>query len=168
MFTEPLLRDATKILSTCQQKGLKLATAESCTGGLISALFTEIPGSSDVFDRGFICYSNASKTDLLGVDKKTIAEFGAVSSEVAAAMAQGAFTRAGVDIALSVTGIAGPGGGTPEKPVGLVYIAIAAHDSIIVENNHFTGSRADIRLQSAAKVFAMLEDRLSRTFAFVA
>jgi len=168
MFSEKLLRAAAELLHNCKRKGLKLATAESCTGGLVSALLTEIPGSSTVFERGFITYSDASKTELLGVDSALIAEHGAVSEAVAANMAQNAMQRARTEIAVAVTGIAGPDGGTKEKPVGLVYIAVAAHDTIIVESNHFTGSRTDIRLQSVAKALDMLSDKISRSFIYVA
>src|SRR5581483_8618600 len=131
MFAETLLREAAELLSECKRKGLKIATAESCTGGLISALLTEIAGASAVFERGFITYSNQSKIDQLGVEKETIAEHGAVSEAVAAAMAQAAMQRARVDLSVAVTGIAGPDGGTKDKPVGLVHIAVAAHDTII-------------------------------------
>lgn len=168
MFTEKLLHDAHKLLDNFKRKGLTLATAESCTGGLISALLTAIPGSSAVFDRGFITYSYQSKTDLLGVETALITEQGAVSEAVAAAMAQGAMQRAKTDVALAVTGIAGPDGGTADKPVGLVYIAVAAHDTIIVESNHFNGSRGEIRLQSVAKALEMLDDKISRSFSYVA
>ena len=164
MFTDELRRKQPKLLDICREKGLKLATAESCTGGLIAALLTEIPGSSDVFDRGFVTYSNASKVELLDVDAELIEEDGAVSEQVAEAMAQGALTRAKADIAVAVTGIAGPDGGTPQKPVGLVYIAVATRENIIVEKNNFTGNRTEIRLQSVAKALDMLADVISRSF----
>lgn len=124
MFPVDLLDSAAALLQTLRAKGLKLATAESCTGGLISGVLTEIPGSSDVLERGFVTYSNDSKTELLGVPAPVIGRHGAVSAAVALAMAEGALNRAHVDAAVAVTGIAGPDGGTPQKPVGLVYIAV--------------------------------------------
>lgn len=126
MFAQPLLRLAEVILADARAQKLKIATAESCTGGLIGALLTEIPGSSDVFERGFITYSNLAKRDLLGVPGDLLADYGAVSEPVARAMAEGARERFGADLALATTGISGPDGGTPEKPVGLVWIAYAS------------------------------------------
>ncbi len=122
MFDAPLLHDAAELLELCRRADIKLATAESCTGGLIIGCLTEIAGSSDVVDRGFVTYSNEAKTELLGVPAALIAEMGAVSAEVAEAMAEGALAQSRADVAVSVTGIAGPGGGTAEKPVGLVYL----------------------------------------------
>ena len=112
------------------QSGLKLATAESCTGGLIAAILTEVPGSSDVFERGFVTYSNEAKTELLGVPAELIEKHGAVSEEVARAMASGALGHSRADIAVAVTGVAGPGGGTTAKPVGLVHLAAARRGSV--------------------------------------
>jgi nicotinamide-nucleotide amidase len=112
-------------LSRCRAEGVKLVTAESCTGGLAAAWLTSSAGSSDVFERGFVTYSNEAKTELLGVPAELIAEHGAVSEETACAMAEGALARSRADIALSVTGIAGPGGGSDLKPVGLVHFAAA-------------------------------------------
>ena len=125
MFTAPLLNDATALLDELRKRGLKLATAESCTGGLIAALFTEIAGSSDVIERGFITYSNAAKTELIGVPDTLIVQHGAVSEAVARAMAQGALAYSHADVSVAVTGVAGPGGGSAAKPVGLVHIAAA-------------------------------------------
>ncbi|MBI3709291.1 MAG: CinA family protein [Proteobacteria bacterium] len=116
---------AAALLDTCRHARLKLATAESCTGGLIAATLTEIAGSSDVLERGFVTYSNAAKTELLGIPARLIARHGAVSEAVARAMAEGALDRAPVDLAIAVTGIAGPGGATSRKPVGLVHLACA-------------------------------------------
>src|SRR5262249_45856777 len=126
-----------------RQRGWMIATAESCTGGLIAATLTEIAGSSDVVDRGFVTYSNEAKSDLLGVPATLIAEHGAVSAEVASAMAAGALNRSRAAIAVAVTGIAGPGGGSPEKPVGLVYIGLARRDQPepSVERHVFDGRR---------------------------
>lgn len=114
------------ILAAARAQGKRMATAESCTGGMIAVALTDIAGSSDVFECGFVTYSNASKTALLGVDKAILKAFGAVSAETAQAMAEGALARSGAQVALSVTGIAGPGGGSAEKPVGLVWFGLAA------------------------------------------
>ncbi len=116
---------AAALVEHCAQLNWRIAAAESCTGGLIAAAITSIPGSSAVFDRGFVTYSNAAKTDLLGVGADLIARCGAVSREVAAAMAAGAIARSAADISVSATGIAGPDGGTAGKPVGLVHMAVA-------------------------------------------
>jgi nicotinamide-nucleotide amidase len=116
---------AQKAFDLLQRSSLKLATAESCTGGMIAAAMTDIPGSSDVFDRGFVTYSNASKTDMLGVPAAMIESYGAVSAEVAIAMAEGALRFSAADVSVAVTGIAGPGGGSDSKPVGLVHFACA-------------------------------------------
>src|SRR5438067_3060108 len=119
MTTPLLLADAEALLALCRAHGATVATAESCTGGLIAATLTAIAGSSDVFDRGFVTYSNAAKTEMLGVPPELIASVGAVSEAVAARMAEGALARSAADIAVSVTGVAGPAGGSAEKPVGL-------------------------------------------------
>jgi nicotinamide-nucleotide amidase len=125
MFSADLLTRAELLLADARAKKLKIATAESCTGGLISALLTEIAGSSDVFERGFVTYSNQAKEELLGVPEDLLIQHGAVSEAVARAMAQGALIHSHADLAVAVTGIAGPGGGSTEKPVGLVHIATA-------------------------------------------
>ncbi len=117
---------AKTVLDTLEAQGKMLATAESCTGGLICATLTDIPGSSSVVDRGFVTYSNEAKSDLLGVSSDLIRTVGAVSKEVAIAMAEGALARSNADVSVSVTGIAGPGGGSADKPVGTVHIAVAA------------------------------------------
>ncbi len=122
MFDDAIKDRAVAVLDRYRSEGLKLATAESCTGGLIAASLTEIAGSSDVVERGFVTYSDEAKTELLGVPAALIADRGAVSAEVAEAMAEGALAQSHADAAVSVTGIAGPGGGTAEKPVGLVYL----------------------------------------------
>ncbi|HEY1877874.1 MAG TPA: CinA family protein, partial [Rhizomicrobium sp.] len=120
MFSATLLSDAEKLLADARARGLRIATAESCTGGLVAGLLTEIAGSSDVAERGFVTYSNEAKTEMLGVDSELIRQHGAVSPEVARAMALGALKHAHAEIAVAVTGIAGPAGGTRQKPVGLV------------------------------------------------
>ena len=124
MFPEDVLEQARDVLARFDAAGYKLATAESCTGGLIAGALTEIPGSSSVVERGFVTYSNEAKTELLSVPAELIARVGAVSAEVAEAMAAGAIAHSRADVAISVTGIAGPGGETPGKPVGLVYFGI--------------------------------------------
>jgi len=125
MFPQSTLNFAQTLLEHARAQGFRIATAESCTGGLIAGALTAVPGSSDVVERGFIVYSNQAKTDLLGVPQPLIEEHGAVSEEVSRAMAEGALTRSGVELAVSCTGVAGPGGGSADKPVGLVHIAAA-------------------------------------------
>lgn len=119
---------ARTVLAEARKNGLTIATAESCTGGMVAAALTDIAGSSDVFDRGFVTYSNAAKTAMIGVPAALIAENGAVSAEVAAAMAEGALRASGAGLAVAITGVAGPGGGSAAKPVGLVHFAAAARD----------------------------------------
>ena len=126
MPQDDLTERARALLDLCHRKGLKLAVAESCTGGLLAATLTEIPGSSDVFERGFVTYSNEAKEAMLGVAPLTLAMHGAVSRETAEAMASGALAHAPVHLAVSITGIAGPGGAVPGKPVGLVHFAAAS------------------------------------------
>lgn len=125
MFSEDLLTQAETVLARCREMGITLATAESCTGGLIAGCLTEIVGSSDVVDRGYVTYSNQAKMDLLRVPDDMLRENGAVSEQVARAMAEGALEQSKADLTVAVTGVAGPGGGSDEKPVGLVHIACA-------------------------------------------
>jgi nicotinamide-nucleotide amidase len=157
MFSPDLLALAEELLARARAKGLKIATAESCTGGLIAGLLTEIPGSSDVVERGFVTYSDQSKHELLGVSDELIAQHGAVSVQVAHAMALGALRHARADLAVAVTGIAGPGGGSKDKPVGLVYLAAARDDHIIARTCRFgdIGRRA-VRLKSVETAVEML------------
>ena len=130
-MTDPeIAASAEKVVALARTRHLKIATAESCTGGLVIAALTDIPGSSEVVERGFVTYSNAAKRSVLGVPAATLESYGAVSSQTAAAMVTGALTQAPVDLAVAVTGIAGPGGGTPAKPVGLVHIAAAGATAI--------------------------------------
>lgn len=150
--------DVPALLDLYRRRGWMIATAESCTGGLIAATLTEIAGSSDVVDRGFVTYSNEAKTDLLGVPADLIAAHGAVSSEVARAMALGALARSRATVSIAVTGIAGPGGGSAEKPVGLVYIGRAQKDQVepLVERHVFDGRRHEIRLQTVVRAIDLL------------
>ena len=154
MFDPETLALAEEVLVLCRARNWHLATAESLTGGLVAAALTAIAGSSDVVERAFVTYSNEAKMELLGVSADTIAAHGAVSAQTAAAMARGAVARAPIDLAVSITGIAGPGGGTPQKPVGLVYLGVAKKDGTArVERRIFPGNRAEIR--SAALVLAL-------------
>jgi PncC family amidohydrolase len=130
-----------KVSDELKKQHLKLATAESCTGGLLAHLLTNISGSSEYFDRGVISYSNRSKVELLGVPEKILTKYGAVSAQTAHAMAEGVRSHADVDIGVSTTGIAGPTGGTKDKPVGLVYIGIARCDDVVVKQFLFSGDR---------------------------
>ena len=150
MFPSDLLNAASALLVQLRERHLKLATAESCTGGLIAGLFTEIAGSSDVVERGFVTYSNEAKSQMIGVPAELIAEHGAVSELVARAMAQGALAHSLADIAVGVTGVAGPGGGTAAKPVGLVHIAAARKGGDIMHRECRFGDigRGSIRLAS--------------------
>ncbi|MGE0259609.1 MAG: CinA family protein [Alphaproteobacteria bacterium] len=157
MFDPDTLNLAEAALAVCRSRGWRVATAESCTGGLVAAALTAIADSSDVVERGFVTYSNNAKIELLGVPFETIAGHGAVSGETAAAMARGAVSRAGVDLAVSVTGVAGPGGGTPQKPVGLVYLGVARKDGATrVERRAFAGDRSDIRRAALTAALEML------------
>src|SRR5262249_25731989 len=132
MVDEELLAEARALLDLCRAREPTIATAESCTGGLVAATLTEVPGSSDVLERGFVTYSNAAKTEMLGVPADVIAHFGAVSRETAEAMANGALAHSLADLAVSITGIAGPGGGSPGKPIGLVHFAAAGRGGLVV------------------------------------
>jgi len=146
VFDSETLTLAQSVLDACRARGWRLATAESCTGGLVAGALTATAGSSDVVERGFVTYSNEAKSELLGVPPETIAAHGAVSAETTAAMAKGAIARAPVDLAVSVTGIAGPGGATATKPVGLVLIGLARRDgSCRTESRIFSGDRSAIR-----------------------
>ena len=134
---------------------MTIATAESCTGGLLASRLTDVPGSSDYVDRGVVCYSNRAKTDLAGVAEALIAEHGAVSEPVALAMAEGIRSRAGTNVGVGITGIAGPGGGTPEKPVGTVAIAVAVDEETRVRTFQFLGSREMVKFQAAQSALNM-------------
>jgi nicotinamide-nucleotide amidase len=134
---------------------MTIAVAESCTGGLLASRLTDVPGSSDYVDRGVVCYSNRSKTELAGVPDVLIREHGAVSEPVAQAMAEGIRSRAGTNVGIGITGIAGPGGGTPEKPVGTVAVAVAVDDEIRVRTFQFLGSREMVKFQAAQSALNM-------------
>lgn len=150
-------------MSDAQAKNLKVATAESCTGGLIAACLTDIAGSSAVVDAGFVTYSNEAKRQLLGVPGDMIADFGAVSEPVARAMAEGAISHSRADISVSVTGVAGPGGGTPMKPVGLVHFASARRNGRIVHDSHRFGDigRTEVRMKAMEVALKMLLERIA-------
>ena len=138
-----------------RERGLTIAVAESCTGGLLASRLTDVPGSSEYVERGVVCYSNRSKTELLGVAEELIGEHGAVSEPVARAMAEGVRARARTDIGIGVTGIAGPGGGTPEKPVGTVAIAVVVADEARVRTFQFIGGREMVKFQAAQSALNM-------------
>lgn len=158
MFSADLLARAEKLLAEARAKKLKIATAESCTGGLIAGLLTEIAGSSDVFERGFVTYSNQAKQEMLGVPQALLVQHGAVSEEVAHAMAQGALAHSSADLAVAVTGIAGPGGGSLQKPVGLVHIAAARKGGTILHRKCRFGDigRHAIRIATVDTALEML------------
>jgi nicotinamide-nucleotide amidase len=150
MFPLPLLQASEELLANLRAAGLKLVTAESCTGGLLAGVLTEMAGSSDVFERGFVTYANTAKREVLGVPAAMLAEHGAVSEPVARAMAEGALVHSHADIAVSVTGITGPGGGSAAKPVGLVHIAAARRGGVVLHRECRFGDigRSPVRLAS--------------------
>jgi nicotinamide-nucleotide amidase len=158
MFDSDLLSLATNVLDKARKEHLRIATAESCTGGLVASLLTEIAGASDVFERGFVVYSNATKSELLGVPDALIRHDGAVSESVARAMAEGAIKRSTAQVAVAVTGIAGPGGGTAEKPVGLVHTAAARNGHATLHERHLFGDigRNAIRMASVEASLRLL------------
>jgi nicotinamide-nucleotide amidase len=160
MTDRELIALAQTLLDLCRSKKLTIAVAESCTGGLLAATLTEIPGSSDVLDCGFVTYSNAAKQAMLGVAPATLKLFGAVSRETAEAMAAGALALAPVDLVASITGIAGPGGGSPDKPVGLVHLAAATRDGRLIHHARRFGDigRAQVRRASVVQALAMLRE----------
>ena len=163
MFDTQLLTDAAELLELCRRAKLKIATAESCTGGLIAGCLTEIAGSSDVVERGFVTYSNEAKNEMLGVPNMLINLNGAVSEKVAIAMAEGALAHSLADISIAVTGVAGPGGGSKDKPVGLVHLACAGRGRRTVSNRQvFPGDRADIRDATVQTAFTMLRRAATR------
>ena len=157
MLDDAILLQAAGLLARYRALGWRIATAESCTGGLIAAALTHVPGSSDVVDRGFVTYSNEAKAAMLGVDPALIAAYGAVSGPVAAAMAEGAVFRSAADCAVSVTGVAGPGGGSAEKPVGLVWFGCARRgEPARTESRMVPGDRAAVRAGTVAWALSLL------------
>ena len=163
MFSDPLLDQAARLLQMYRAAGLKIATAESCTGGLVAALLTAIPGSSDVVERGFVTYSNEAKAEMLGVPADLIRDKGAVSAEVARAMAEGAVARSLAQAAVSITGVAGPGGGSDEKPVGLVHFGCCIEGGATLHQEMRFGplTRDEIRMKSVETAVALLRRALA-------
>jgi nicotinamide-nucleotide amidase len=161
MTLDALTAKAEVLLQLCREKDIRIVTAESCTGGLIAACLTAVPGSSDVLDRGFVTYSNEAKVEMIGVPAALIAAHGAVSAEVAEAMARGALERSKADAAVALTGVAGPGGGTAEKPVGLVHIgAVRRGGAARLRREIFGGDRTAVRARSVAIALELLGELL--------
>ncbi len=164
IFSRDLIIPAKDVLDICREHGWKLATAESCTGGLIAAVLTDVAGSSSVVDRAFVTYSNEAKAEMIGVDLSLIESDGAVSERVARAMAEGALKNSNADIAVSCTGVAGPGGGTKTKPVGLVHVAAARADTATYHERCLfddLGRRA-IREATVKVIFEIIKSRTSK------
>jgi nicotinamide-nucleotide amidase len=159
MLPDAVMARAPGLLASLRARGWRVATAESCTGGLIAACLTSVAGSSDVVERGFVTYSNAAKTEMLGVPAALIARHGAVSEAVAASMASGAMAQSRADVVVSVTGVAGPGGGTPEKPVGLVWFGCAVRGVGVRTVSHtYPGDRAAVRAASVETAFTLFAE----------
>jgi nicotinamide-nucleotide amidase len=160
MPDQHMIEAAKALLDICKQKKLTLATAESCTGGLVAATISEIPGSSAVLDRGFVTYSNKAKQQMLGVTPATIDVYGAVSTECAEEMAKGALAHASVDLAISITGIAGPTGAVLGKPIGLVYFCAASRSGRVIAHDRKYGDigRANVRRKSVFQAMGMLQE----------
>jgi nicotinamide-nucleotide amidase len=158
MSPRVLRESAERLLDLYRARGMRVAAAESCTGGLVAAALTAVAGSSDVFECSFVTYSNGAKQKLLGVPAATLRRYGAVSAETASAMARGALQRSGADCAVSITGIAGPGGGSKEKPIGLVYFATATRNGKSVARRRLFGNvgRQRVRELSALEALALL------------
>ncbi len=161
-MTPELKQRAAALLTAYEQKGLKIATAESCTGGLVAALLTEIAGSSAVVERGFVTYSNEAKTELIGVPSSLIVAHGAVSEPVARAMAEGALARSHADVAVGITGIAGPSGGTTTKPVGLVHFGLARRGAptVHLERRYGALGRDVVRRRAVEEALGLLEQAI--------
>ena len=162
LFDDDLYASACALIDDGKARGLQIAAAESCTGGLLAGLLTEIPGSSAVFDRGFVTYSNAAKADMLGVPQETIAARGAVSEAVACAMAEGALARSRADIAVAITGIAGPGGGSADKPVGLVWFGLAhtGRETRTLARRFGDIGRSKVRREAVRAAISMLHENV--------
>lgn len=163
MFSDDLTNRANALLEACRSRKLKVVTAESCTSGLLATLLTQAPGSSDMFEGGYVTYSNDMKHTQLDVSYSLLDQFGAVSSEVAQAMAEGALKNSPGRVAISITGIAGPGGGSEDKPVGLVFIGSARQSGhCIVRRFLFEGDRHQVRMQSVDAALGMLEYQIAQ------
>jgi nicotinamide-nucleotide amidase len=162
MFPDRLRNLALLILDDAEQARLKIATAESCTGGLVAALFTDIPGSSTVFERGFVTYSNKAKEEMLGVPGDVLADYGAVSEPVSRMMAEGAMKNSRANIAVGITGVAGPGGGTKMKPVGLVHVACARENRAVVHEMLQLGDigRTAIRMEAVETALKLIQAQM--------
>lgn len=162
-MTSDLRERATVLIRAYTERGLKIATAESCTGGLVAALLTEIPGSSAVVERGYVTYSNEAKSEMIGVPAGLIAAHGAVSEPVARAMADGALSRSKADVAVAITGIAGPGGATATKPVGLVHFGVARKDAPTrhLERRYGDLGREQVRRRAVEDALALLESAIA-------
>ena len=163
-MSDALREAATAVLDVCRARQLKVATAESCTGGLVAGALTEIAGSSDVVDRGFVTYSNEAKLQMLGVASETLRDYGAVSRQTAEAMARGAVARSNADVAVAITGIAGPAGGSADKPVGLVHFAAASRAGALTHKKMLYGDigRSKVRHKSVLQALVMLKDMAQR------
>jgi nicotinamide-nucleotide amidase len=154
--------DIAQLLDRYRGARLRIVTAESCTGGMVAARLTDIAGASDIVERGFVTYSNEAKIEMLAVPTNLLAQYGAVSAQVARAMAEGALAHARADVAVAITGIAGPGGATPGKPVGLVYLALARRGSETkVERQHFDGDRQGVRMAAADRALELLDGAIA-------
>lgn len=151
-------------INLLKKYNLTVSTAESCTGGLVASAITEISGSSAFFGMGVVTYANEAKMKLLGVKSDTLTAYGAVSEQTAKEMAEGILSLSDSDVSISVTGIAGPTGGTPEKPVGLVYIGISGKFGTFAYENYFSGSRSDVRSQTVEKAFKLAEEYISKFY----
>jgi nicotinamide-nucleotide amidase len=160
LFPSEIIFQTENIIKKCLDKNLKIGFGESCTGGLLSALFTEISGSSMVLECGLVTYSNQAKIDFLQVSKKSLDRFGAVSSQVALEMALGVLKNCHVDLGIAITGIAGPNGGTPQKPVGTVFISLATLEKKFVKQFTFLGDRSEIRNQAILQTLKIIEENL--------
>jgi nicotinamide-nucleotide amidase len=163
MFPLEITMLAQLVLDECRERHVRIVTAESCTGGLVAGALTEIAGSSDVVDRGFVTYSNRAKSSVLGVPGDLIADMGAVSEPVARMMAEGALSASDAHIAIAITGVAGPGGGTPMKPVGLVHFATARANGPILHRRELFGDvgRSEVRMESVRTALEMIRDRVT-------
>ena len=161
LFPKEILQRASLLVAVCKRRGLSIATAESCTGGLIAGAITEIAGASDIFERGFVTYANEAKVEMLSVPQEVLNGHGAVSEPVARAMAEGAVAHSSSVLGIAVTGIAGPGGGTPEKPVGLVHLACAQRGQPTLHlRETFPGDRTEIRLATVAAALDLALKRI--------